>query len=254
MSAQDESRRQVRTIGLVGGMSWQSTALYYCLVNETMNEALGGHHNARSVLVTVDFDDVLSPGMAGDWDAVAAILIDAVRDLERAGAECVVLTANTAHLVADAVERATDLPLLHIADVAADAIHAGGATKIGLLATRPTLESGIYADRLRDRHGIEVTCPSAEERDRLHAIIVDELAHGAVRDEARSDCIAMIGRLTEGGANGVLIACTELPLLIGQDHSPVPVFDTTRLHAEAAVAFALDPSIASDAPARTKSA
>jgi aspartate racemase len=233
--------RQHRVIGLIGGMSWESTALYYRLINEAMRDALGGHHNARSVLYTVDFAEVYDLGSAGRWNDVADILVAAASAVRCAGADFLLLTANTAHAVADKVAAAIDMPLLHIADATAAAIKARGFDRVGLIGTRFTLEGGFYDGRLKERHGIAVDLPGAEAREALQRIIVDELTLGETRPASKETCLGIVSDLARGGAQGVVVGCTELPLLIGQDDIDVPLFDTTRLHAEAAVRLSLTP-------------
>jgi aspartate racemase len=230
---------QSRTIGLLGGMSWESTALHYRLLNTSMNKALGGHHNARSVLVTFDFADLLAYGNAGQWDRMAADLIAGARRLKAAGADCAVITANTAHAVADEVESAIDVPLLHIVDAAAAAISARSIRRVGLIGTKFCLELGFYQRRLRERHGIDAIVPEPEAREALHRIIIDELTRGEVRSPSRERCLAITRDLAAAGADAIVVACTELPLLVGEDDFPLPAFDTTRLHVEAMIRYAL---------------
>jgi len=235
--------KQHRTIGLVGGMSWESTALYYRLLNEGMQARLGGHNNARSVLVTVNFEEVLALGMAGRWDAVGARLGEAAQALARAGADVVLLTANTAHVVADHVREAVDLPLLHIGDVTGAAVRARGFRRVGLMGTRPTLEGGFYVDRLAAVHGVEARLPDEADRERLNRIILDELSLGSVRDDSRRWCLDRVARFATEDCEAVVLACTELPLLLGEADTTVPLFDTTRLHVDAAIAYALDDGV-----------
>ena len=224
-------------IGLLGGMSWESTALYYRLVNEEVRERLGGFHSARLVLASVDFAEVEAMQVAGDWAAAGDLLAGEAQGLEAAGAECVVLCTNTMHKVADAIEAAVDIPLLHLADVTADA-SGRGLDRVALLGTRFTMEQPFYADRLRS-HGIDVLVPEGEDRTLVHDVIYDELVLGVVRDESRAAYVDVVRRLVEQGAGGVVLGCTEIELLIGPDDVDVPVFATTALHARAAVDFAL---------------
>jgi aspartate racemase len=230
---------QRRTIGLLGGMSWESTALYYRLLNAGMNKALGGHHNARSVLVTFDFAELLAYGDAGRWDRMAADLIAGAHRLVAAGADCAVITANTAHAVADEVASAIDVPLLHIVDATAAAISARGIQRVGLIGTKFCLELGFYQRRLREGHGIDAIVPGPEARQDLHRIIVDELTRGEVRADSRARSLAIARDLAAAGAGGIVIACTELPLLMAEDDFPMPAFDTTRLHVDAMIRYAL---------------
>ena len=230
--------RAMRKIGLLGGMSWESTALYYRLVNEDVRERLGGFHSARLVLASVDFAPVEAMQVAGDWEGAASFLADEARSLEAAGAECLVLCTNTMHKVADAVEDAVGIPLLHLADVTAEAVRLAGLGRVALLGTRFTMEQPFYADRLRS-HGLDVLVPEGEDRTLVHDVIYDELVLGVVREESRAAYVEVVGRLVSHGAEGVVLGCTEIELLIGPDDVDVPVFATTALHARAAVDFAL---------------
>ncbi len=228
----------MRRIGLLGGMSWESTALYYRLLNEEVRARLGGFHSARLVMASVDFAEVEAMQASGDWAAAGALLADEARALEAAGAECLVLCTNTMHKVAGAIEGAVGIPLLHLADVTADAVRGAGMDRVALLGTRFTMEESFYADRLRT-HGIEVVVPQGEDLTLVHDVIYDELVLGVVRDESRAAYVDVVRRLVDRGAGGVVLGCTEIELLIGPDDVPVPVFATTRLHALAAVDFAL---------------
>jgi aspartate racemase len=228
----------VRKVGLLGGMSWESTALYYRLLNEDVRDRLGGFHSARLVMASVDFADIEAMQVAGDWAAAGAALAQEARSLEAAGAECLVLCTNTMHKVADAIEAAVDVPLIHLADVTADAVRAAGLDRVALLGTRFTMEQPFYADRLRS-HGIDVLVPEGEDRTLVHDVIYDELVLGMVRDASRAAYADVVRRLVACGAGGVVLGCTEIELLLGPDDVEVPVFATTALHARAAVDFAL---------------
>ena len=228
----------MRKVGLLGGMSWESTALYYRLVNEEVRDRLGGFHSARLVLASVDFADIEAMQVAGDWEAAGAALADEARSLEAAGAECLVLCTNTMHKVADAIEGAVDIPLLHLADVTADAVRTAGVDRVALLGTRFTMEQPFYADRLRS-HGLDVLVPEGDDLTLVHDVIYDELVLGVVRDESRAAYVDVVRRLVGRGAGGVVLGCTEIELLIGPGDVEVPVFATTALHARAAVDFAL---------------
>ncbi len=228
----------MRRIGLLGGMSWESTALYYRLVNEEVRDRLGGFHSARVVMASVDFAEVEAMQVAGDWGAAGELLADEARALESAGAECLVLCTNTMHKVADAIEAAVGIPLLHLADVTADAVRGAGLDRVALLGTRFTMEQPFYADRLRS-HGLEVLVPDEADRTVVHDVIYDELVLGVVREESRAAYVEVVRRLVDRGAGGVVLGCTEIELLIGAEDVPVPVFATTALHARAAVDFAL---------------
>lgn len=231
--------RKTRMLGLIGGLSWQSSALYYRLLNEGVHAALGRHHNARSILHTLDFEHVAELGAKGDWAGVGDAMAAAARSLEAAGAECVLITANTGHLVAGPVAAAVKLPLLHIVDVAGAAIAASGIRRVGILGTKHLLESDLYPKRLRDGFAIEAVVPEKEQREAIHNIIFEELSFGRTTEAAKRTCLDAIARLTEAGAEGIVLACTELPLLLSQKDSRATLFDTTQLHVDAAVRFAL---------------
>lgn len=226
-------------IGLIGGMSWESSALYYRLLNLAAHRRLGGHHNARSVLFTLDFDAVNRMAAEGRWDQVAELIIEAGRRLEDAGAAFVMITAVSGHAVFDQVEAALQVPLVHIADSFAEAVRANGRTKVGLLGTRYTMEMEFFTARLRDRHGLKVLVPPLDQRSALHRIIVEELTLGRVTEAARRTLLDMAGGLAEQGADAVAVACTELPLLADMKDYPVSAFDVVQLHVEAAVARAI---------------
>jgi aspartate racemase len=228
----------MRRIGLLGGMSWESTALYYRLLNEDVRERLGGFPSARLVMSSVDFAEVEAMQVAGDWEAAGGLLADEARALEAAGAACVVLCTNTMHKVADAIEAAVGIPLIHLADVTAAAVRAAGVGTVALLGTRFTMEQPFYADRLRS-HGLEVLVPAGDDLTLVHDVIYDELVLGVVRDESREAYVDVVRRLVDRGAGGVVLGCTEIELLIGPGDVDVPVFATTALHARAAVDFAL---------------
>jgi len=236
----------MRTIGLLGGMSFESTLPYYRIINETVRQRLGGLHSARIVLYSVDFHDVERLQHAGDWAAAGALLAQAARAVEAAGADFVVLCTNTMHKVAPAIERAVAIPLLHIADPAADAIAGAGVRTVALLGTRFTMEQDFYRYRLHER-GIETVVPDEARREWMHRVIYDELCRGVVRDESRRHLDEVIAGLVARGAQGVVLGCTEIAMLIDAGDAAVPVFDTARLHAEAAALHALSAG-ALDAP------
>jgi aspartate racemase len=229
----------MRTIGLIGGMSWESSAEYYRLINEAVKVRLGGLHSARSVLLTVDFAAIEAMQMAGRWDEAGAVLAEAARNLERASADCLVLCTNTMHKVADVITAAVAIPFIHIADATAAAIQARGLRRIGLLGTRFTMEEMFYRGRLADQHGLEVLVPEADDRVIVNRVIYEELCLGAIREDSRAQYRVIMNRLVERGAEGIILGCTEITLLVTQADSAVPLFDTTRLHALAAVDFAL---------------
>jgi aspartate racemase len=229
----------VRTIGLLGGMSWESSALYYRLLNEAVRERLGGLHSARSVLLSVDFAEIEQLQVAGEWARAGKLLAADARALQAAGADLVALCTNTMHKVADAIEDALDVPLLHIGDVTAAAILAAGLRRVGLLGTGFTMEQPFLTDRLAS-HGVEALVPDAADRGEVHRIIYEEHCLGVVRPESRQTCQEMIGRLAERGAEGVILGCTELELLLNAEDVDLPAFPTTALHVAAAVTAALD--------------
>lgn len=228
----------MKTIGLIGGMSWESSAEYYRMINRHSKALHGGHHNAKSVLVTVDFADIEALQRTHDWAALGERMADAARQLEAAGADLVVLTTNTMHRVHDAIEAAVTLPFLHIADPTGSALRAAGVERVALLGTRYTIELPFYAARLREKFGLDVLVPDEPGRDDVHRIIYDELCHGVISTQSRATYVSIIDALATRGAQAVILGCTEITLLIGADDSPLPVFDTTALHAKAAVEWA----------------
>ena len=229
----------MKIIGLIGGMSWESTVPYYRQVNETVKRQLGGLHSAKVVLVSVDFHEVERLQHAGDWDAAGVLLADAARALQAAGADFVVLCTNTMHKVAPAIEAAVTIPLFHIADPTAEEIKRAGHTKIGLLGTRFTMEQAFYKDRLRERHGLEVLVPDEADRDIVHRIIYEELCLGSIVDASRDEYRRIIAALVAQGAQAIILGCTEISLLVAQQDAAVPLFDTTAIHATKAAEWAL---------------
>jgi aspartate racemase len=228
----------MRTIGLLGGMSWESTANYYRLLNELTRERLGGLHSAKCVLYSVDFAEIERLQAEGRWDEAGEILAAAGKRLEAAGADLLIICTNTMHKVADQVTASVGIPLIHLADVTADVVRTHGLRRVGLLGTAFTMEQDFYRGRLA-AHGLEVLVPDASGREIVHRVIYEELAVGIFREESRGAYRAVIDRLVEAGAEGIVLGCTEIELLIGPEDSPVPIFATTRLHAEAAVTAAL---------------
>lgn len=226
------------TIGLIGGMSWESTAEYYRLINEETARALGGLHSAECVLYSVDFATVEALQHSGDWTRLARLMVDAGQRLISAGASFIVVCTNTMHKMVPAME-AAGMEVLHIADVAGAEIRANGMSTVGLLGTRFTMEAGFYVDRLMDRFGIRTLIPAERDRELVHGVIYDELCAGDVRDSSREEFCAVIQALHDRGAEGVVLGCTEIPLLVRPEHTDVPLFDTTTLHAVAAVRRAL---------------
>lgn len=221
----------MKTIGLIGGMSWESTIPYYRQINERIKERLGGLHSAKVALYSVDFHEIERLQHAGDWDAAGRMLADAARSLQAAGADFLVLCTNTMHKVAPAIEAAVDIPLLHIADPTAEAIRAAGVASVGLLGTRFTMEQAFYRDRLVERFGLKVLTPNEGDRQVVHRIIYEELCLGRIRDESRGEYQRIIAALVEQGAEAVILGCTEISLLVGPADATVPLFDTTALHA-----------------------
>jgi len=230
----------MKTIGLIGGMSWESTVPYYRQINETIKQQLGGLHSARLVLYSVDFHEVERLQHAGDWDAAGAMMADAARALQAAGADFIVLCTNTMHKVAPAIEAAVRIPLFHIADPTARAIKQAGIRKIGLLGTRFTMEQPFYKDRLRELHGLDVVVPAPADRGIVHRIIYEELCLGQVVDASREEYRRIIAALVEQGAEGVILGCTEISLLVAQPDASVPLFDTTSIHAQSAALWAIN--------------
>jgi aspartate racemase len=229
----------MKTIGLLGGLTCESSLLYYKLINEMTRERLGGHHAAKSVMVSVDFADVQPLTEAGDWDGVLAILLQAAKAIERGGADFLVLCANTAHKLAAEIGREINIPILHIVDATASEIGKAGFSKVGLLGTRFTMEEDFFRGRLREKHGIEAIVPGKEECERVHRIIIDELALGIIKPASREEVRKVSEGLIASGVQAIILGCTELPLLITQEQVQAPLFDTTKIHARAAVEFAL---------------
>jgi aspartate racemase len=229
----------MKTIGLIGGMSWESTVPYYRIVNETVRARLGGFHSAKLVLYSVDFHEIELLQNSGDWDEAGRVLAQAAQSLQAAGADFLVLCTNTMHKVADAIESAVYIPLLHITDPTAQEIKKAGLKKVGLLGTRFTMEQEFYRGRLRDRDHLDVLIPADADRGIVHRVIYEELVQGLVLDESRAKFRRVIQRLVDQGAQGVILGCTEISMLVGQSDSPVPLFDTTAIHARKAAEWAL---------------
>lgn len=229
----------MRTIGLLGGMSWESTQDYYRRINRGVQQALGGLHSAQLVLYSVDFAPIEAAQAAGDWARAGELLAQAARAIEAAGADFLLLCTNTMHRVAPDIEAAISIPLLHIADATGDALAAAGVRRVGLLGTAFTMEQAFYRGRLEQRYGLEVLVPEPQERQRVHRVIYEELCLGVVRDESRADYQRIAEALAARGAEAVILGCTEIGLLLSQQDTRVPLFDTTAIHAERAVALAL---------------
>ena len=230
----------MRRLGLIGGMSWESTAVYYRLLNQGVAARLGGLHSAPLIIESFDFAPIATLQTAGDWSAAGRILAEAARRLEGAGAEGLAITANTMHSVAQAVEDAVAIPLLHIVDATGNALRSAGIRRAGLLGTRYTMELPFWRERLVDRFGIEMVVPDAADRAIVHRVIYEELCLGRIEPESRADYVEIIERLGQAGAEAAVFGCTEIALLVGPAESPLPAFDTAALHAAAAVDFILD--------------
>lgn len=229
----------MRTIGIIGGMSWESSAHYYALINRGVRDRLGPSHSAQILMQSLDFGPIAELQAVGEWDHLADLMAESARSLEAGGADCVLLATNTMHKLADAVEEATDLPLLHIADCAADAVCEAGIADVALLGTAFTMEQPFYRERLEEHHGLDVIVPQAEDRAEIHRIIYEELIAGHILENSRESYRETITRLVGEGAQGIILGCTEIGLLVDQSNSLVPMFDTTKLHCAAAVDFAL---------------
>jgi aspartate racemase len=229
----------VKTIGLIGGMSWESSAQYYSIINREVMARLGHPHSARTLMLSVDFGEVEKLQHAGEWDRLGKMLADEARRLEAGGADCILLCTNTMHLRADDITNAVSIPLIHIGDSTGRSIVAKGLKHVGLLGTAFTMEKPFYRDRLQETYGLEVLIPEDHEREMVHRVIYDELVGGTVREESRDAYLKVIDRLGKRGAEGIILGCTEIMLLVDQDHVDLPLFDTTRLHALDGVTFAL---------------
>jgi len=224
---------------MIGGMSWESTLEYYRIVNETTKNRLGGFHSAKCILYSVDFAEVEKLQHLGDWDELTRLMKDAARKLEGAGADFVIICTNTMHKMADEVQEVIRIPILHIVDVTAEAIRANREKRVGLLGTKFTMEQDFYKGRLRDKHGVEVVIPGEEERQIVHDILYSELCMGEIKELSKGKFKSVIQNLVDRGAQSVILGCTEIPLVVSQDEYDIPVYDTTTLHAQAAVDFAL---------------
>jgi aspartate racemase len=229
----------VKNIGIIGGLSWHTSAVYYRLINESVQERLGGLSSARCLLVSLEFAEVERYQRADRWDQVAALLCDAARGLERAGADFFLIACNTVHIVADQVQAAVSIPLLHIADATARHIVARRLHTVGLLGSRWTLHGRYFVDRLQNQYGLEVLLPQGQDEEQVDHAIYSELVRGIVTEPTHAQLCAAIAHLAARGAEGVILGCTELMLLVSAEDSAVPLFDTTRLHVEAAVDLAL---------------
>jgi aspartate racemase len=229
----------MKTIGLLGGMSWESSALYYRWINQLVKAKLGGLHSARIAMVNLDFQEIETLQHQGDWSGAGEVLASAAQQVEAAGADFLLICTNTMHKVAHQVEAAIHIPLLHIADATGERVKAAGMDTIGLLGTRFTMEQDFYAGRLERQHGIRVLIPSPDERETVHRVIYDELVLGEVREESREAYLRIIQELHSRGAQGIIEGCTEIVMLVQQEHTEIPLFDTTAIHAQKAVEMAL---------------
>jgi aspartate racemase len=230
---------QMKTIGLLGGMSWESAASYYQLINQGMNEKLGGLHSAKLCLYSLDFQEIEELQRQNNWEESARLLCEAAKSVELAGADFLLLCTNTMHKVATEIENALSIPLLHIADATAETLIENGVKTVGLLGTRFTMEQEFYKDRMTKRYGIEVIVPNSNQRTMIHEIIYSELCHGKILDDSRQKFVRVIRDLHEAGAQAVILGCTEIGLLVNQADIDVPLYDTTAIHAKAAVVKAI---------------
>lgn len=229
----------MKTIGLIGGMSWESSLEYYRILNEITKARLGGLHSAKCILYSVDFAEVEALQHQDRWNEAAQLMIDAGQSLERAGAEFVVLCTNTMHKLADPIQANIGIPFLHIADATAERVNAAGLRNIGLLGTRFTMEHDFYKGRLIDKYGLNVITPESEDRELVHRVIYDELCLGVVKQESKEQYLQIMEKLVQSGAEGIILGCTEIELLVQEGDSQVPLFPTTKIHAMAAVEYAL---------------
>ena len=229
----------MKTIGLIGGMSWESSLEYYRIINETTKEQLGGMHSAKLVMYSVEFAEIVRLQHEGNWDELTAIMVDAGLRLKKAGADFIVIGTNTMHKMAAEVEKATALPLLHIADATANRIIEKRLKTVALLGTKFTMEQDFYKGRLAQQHGLNVITPSAKDREIVHGIIYNELCQGTILESSKSEYLRIIAGLIAQGAEGIILGCTEIPLLVKQANVAVPIFDTTAIHAQEAVRLAL---------------
>ena len=238
----------MKTLGLIGGMSWESTVPYYQHINQTVRQQLGGLHSAKIILVSVDFAEIEQLQTSGQWDAAGSLLANIARKLEAAGADALVICTNTMHKVADTVQAAVRIPLLHIADPTAQAIRQAGFDTVGLLGTRFTMAQDFYRSRLENQHGLTVLTPPADDQALVHQIIFNELCLGQVLDASRQTYQRIISDLQARGAQAIILGCTEIAMLIGPQHCDLPLFDTTALHAQSAALWALSDGSAKGRP------
>ena len=230
----------MKTIGMIGGMSWESSIEYYRIINEAVRTELGGLHSAKSIMYSVEFAEIETLQHQNRWDEAARIMISAAQSLEKGGADFAIICTNTMHKLYDDVQQNISIPMLHIADATAETITGQGIKKIALLGTRFTMVENFYKGRLVENYGLEVIIPVEEDMDIVHRVIYDELCAGIIRTDSKRDYAEIIGRLVKKGAEGIILGCTEIGLLVKQGDSPVPLFDTTEIHAQAAVEYALE--------------
>ncbi len=231
----------MKTIGMIGGMSWESSIEYYRIINETVREKLGGLHSSKSVMYSLDFAEIEALQHQNRWEEATQLMIDAARHVQNGGADFVLICTNTMHKMAEDVQNHIDIPILHIADATAETIKRKGLTKIGLLGTRFTMEEHFYRGRLESKHGLTVIIPSEGDREIIHRVIYDELCLGEIKSSSKDKYAAIIDKLIQSGAQGIILGCTEISLLVDEAQSAVPIFDTTLIHATSAVEYALAP-------------
>jgi aspartate racemase len=229
----------MKTIGLIGGMSWESSLEYYSIINDYIRDKLGGLHSAKIIMISFNFSEIAALQHEGNWDAATKFLTDAAQKLEQIGVDVLIICTNTMHKVADLVQKKVTVPLLHIADATAEEIKARGLKKLGLLGTKFTMEQSFYKERLADKHGFEVIVPEENERAVVNHVIYDELCCGQIKPSSKETFCTIMDNLIANGAEGIILGCTEISLLIGQQDVQIPLFDTTKIHAEAAARFAL---------------
>lgn len=229
----------MKTIGLIGGLSWESSAEYYRMINQGIRDARGGVHSARLLMYSFDFQEIKNLQHDDKWDELAEKMVQTAKNLKEAGADFIAICSNTMHKMAELIEREADIPLLHIADPAGEAIVAQGLSKVALLGTAFTMEQPFYQQRLQDKFGLEIVIPDEKDRNVVHSVIYDELVKGIITEKSRRHYVEIIKRLAGGGAQGVILGCTEIMLLVKPEDSPIPLFDTTALHAQKAVEWAL---------------
>jgi len=231
----------MKTIGLIGGMSWESSIEYYRIINETVRDKLGGLHSSKCVMYSLDFAEIEALQHQNRWEEATQLMIDAAQHVQNGGADFVLICTNTMHKMAEDIQKHIDIPILHIADATAETIKRKGLTNIGLLGTRFTMEEQFYRGRLESKHGLSVIIPNEDDREIIHRVIYDELCLGEIKSSSKDKYAAIIDKLIQAGAQGIILGCTEISLLVDDTQSAVPIFDTTLIHATSAVEFALAP-------------